>query len=119
MIKEFIDKKSKLTIDKLTELVVEKTGYLNQLLTEGTIEAESRAENVKELVVVTQEFTQRSDDPSLNSFLEEVALLSDIDYWDQSNDLVSLMTLRLALTQCQCLYVGSSIMMFFLSSTAT
>lgn len=96
MIKEFIGKKNKLTVDKLTELVVEKTGYLNQLLTEGTIEAESRAENLKELTLAAQEFKQRSDDPSLNSFLEEVSLLSDIDYWNQSRDTVNLMTLHSA-----------------------
>ncbi len=96
MIKEFIGKKDKLAIEKLTEYIVEKTGHLNQLLTEGTIEAESRADNVKELILATQEFKQRSDDPGLNAFLEEVSLLSDIDYWDQSTDLVTLMTLHSA-----------------------
>jgi len=96
MIKEFIGKKDKLPIDKLTEHVVEKTGYLNQLLTEGTIEADNRAENVKELIQATKEFKQRTDNPSLNAFLEEVSLLSDIDYWNQSKDTVNLMTLHSA-----------------------
>ena len=95
-IKEFIGKKDKLTIDKLTEYVIEKTGYLNQLLTEGTIESENRAENLKELISATQEFRQRTDEPSLNAFLEEVSLLSDIDYWDQAKDAVNLMTLHSA-----------------------
>lgn len=94
LIKDFMGKKDKLTIDKLSEYIVENTGYLDHLLAEKTIEAESRAENVKELVAATQEFKQRSDDPSLNAFLEEVSLLSDIDYWDQSRDMVNLMTLH-------------------------
>jgi len=96
MIKEFFDKKDKLTIDKLTEHVIEKAGYLEHLLAERTIDAENRAENVKELVAATEEFKQRSEDPSLNGFLEEVSLLTDVDYWDQSKDVVSLMTLHSA-----------------------
>ncbi|MGB2698234.1 MAG: UvrD-helicase domain-containing protein [Candidatus Zixiibacteriota bacterium] len=95
-IKEFIGKKDKLTIDKLTEYVIEKTGYLNQLLAEGTIESESRADNLKELISATQEFKQRADDSSLNAFLEEVSLLSDIDYWDHAKDAVNMMTLHSA-----------------------
>jgi DNA helicase-2/ATP-dependent DNA helicase PcrA len=96
MMNEFIRAKNQLPIDKLTKLIIEKTGYLDELRKEKTIEAESRAENVLELVTAVEEFKQRAKTPSLEPFLEEVSLLADVDYWDETKDRVSLMTLHSA-----------------------
>lgn len=96
LINGFIETKNNLSIDDLTELIIEKTGYLDMLKEEGTPEAESRAENVKELISATEEFKERTEISSLDFFLEEVSLLTDIDSWDKSIDKVNLMTLHSA-----------------------
>ena len=94
MLNEFSMLKTKLPIDELTELVTEKTGYLDELKKEKTVEAESRIENIKELINATSEFKERSEHPTLEGFLEEVSLLTDIDMWDKTKDAVTLMTLH-------------------------
>jgi DNA helicase-2/ATP-dependent DNA helicase PcrA len=83
-------------VDELTEMISEKSGYLDELKKEKTIEAENRAENVKELINATSEFKERSDNPTLEGFLEEVSLITDIDQWDNTKDAVTLMTLHSA-----------------------
>jgi len=96
MLSKFIQAKKELPIDKLNRLIIEKTGYLDELKKEKTIEAESRAQNVLELVTAVEEFKQRAESPNLDSFLEEVSLLTDVDYWDETKDRVNLMTLHSA-----------------------
>jgi DNA helicase-2/ATP-dependent DNA helicase PcrA len=86
--------RDKLPIDELTELVAEKTGYLDELKKEKTVEAESRIENIKELINATSEFKERSESPTLEGFLEEVSLITDIDVWDKTKEAVTLMTLH-------------------------
>ncbi|MCL6499604.1 MAG: ATP-binding domain-containing protein, partial [Firmicutes bacterium] len=73
--------------------LIERTGYLEMLEAEGTIESESRAENVKELISVVQEF-EREERKTLEEFLAEVSLVSDIDELTESEDAVTLMTLH-------------------------
>jgi DNA helicase-2/ATP-dependent DNA helicase PcrA len=96
MIHQFSKAKEKLPVDELTEMITEKTGYLDELKKEKTIEAENRAENVKELINATAEFKERSDNPTLEGFLEEVSLITDVDQWDNTKDAVTLMTLHAA-----------------------
>ncbi len=76
--------------------LIENIKYLETLLEEGTPEAEVRADNVKELVAGIQEYADRGEKPSLAGFLEEVALISDIDNWDDSTQSVTLMTMHSA-----------------------
>lgn len=73
--------------------LIDRTGYLDMLEAEGTVEAESRAENVKELISVVQEF-ERDDKKSLEEFLAEVSLVSDIDELADNEDAVTLMTVH-------------------------
>ncbi|KPK99689.1 MAG: hypothetical protein AMJ91_06825 [candidate division Zixibacteria bacterium SM23_73_3] len=94
MLDEFSTLKDKSSIDGLTRLVAEKTGYLNELKKERTVESENRIENIKELINATSEFKERSEHPTLEGFLEEVSLLTDIDMWDKAKDAVTLMTLH-------------------------
>ena len=71
--------------------MIRRTGY-QQALDDGTVQAGDRIENVKELVSVAKEY----DSLGLDSFLEEVALLSGLDTIDDSTDAVTLMTLHAA-----------------------
>ncbi len=96
MIEEFIARKEQVEMDILVRDVVSKTGYLDELRSEGTIEAESRTENVEELLSAVVNFSERRDDASLEAFLEEVSLITDIDRWDDQKDAVTMMTLHSA-----------------------
>lgn len=96
MMHEFSKIKEKMPVDELTEMIAEKSGYLDELKKEKTIEAENRAENVKELINATSEFKERSENPTLEGFLEEVSLITDIDQWDNTKDAITLMTLHSA-----------------------
>ncbi len=94
MLDKFASMKDKSPVDELAELVAEKTGYLDELKKEKTVEAESRIENIKELINATSEFKERSEHSTLDGFLEEVSLITDIDMWDKTKDVVTLMTLH-------------------------
>jgi DNA helicase-2/ATP-dependent DNA helicase PcrA len=96
MMHSFFKIKEKKPVDELTEIIAEKTGYLDELKREKTIEAENRIENLEELISATSEFKERSDNPTLEGFLEEVSLITDIDQWDDTKDAVTLMTLHAA-----------------------
>ncbi|MCY3556183.1 MAG: UvrD-helicase domain-containing protein [Gemmatimonadetes bacterium] len=80
--------------------VLEKTGYLRALELEAAknVEAETRVQNVNELMAALEEATERPEEgqpvSGLEDFLEEVALVTDIDRWDESVDCVTLMTLH-------------------------
>ena len=76
--------------------LLETTGYLADLKSEGTIEAESRIENLQELVSAAREFLERSEDRSLQAFLDSVALIADIDALAEGTGAVTLMTLHSA-----------------------
>jgi DNA helicase-2/ATP-dependent DNA helicase PcrA len=82
--------------------VLDRTGYLQRLEAEGTPEAEARIENLKELVTAADDFdranAETSDDErtGLELFLDQVALVSDIDSYDRREDCVSLMTVHSA-----------------------
>ena len=84
------------SIEDLIEEIVYATGYRDELLEEGEVEAESRLENIQELVNKAVSYWQDADEPTLDGFLEEVALVADIDSMDESEDRVILMTLHAA-----------------------
>jgi len=89
----------KLEVTTVPELLLElldTTGYLADLKNEGTIEAESRIENLQELVSAAREFMERSEDRSLQAFLDSVALIADIDELAEGTGAVTLMTLHSA-----------------------
>ena len=84
------------TIKDVIEAVLEKTGYREELKEEGEVEAESRLENIEELINKAVSYWESADEPSLSEFLEEVALVADIDSMDESEDRIILMTLHSA-----------------------
>ncbi len=83
----------------VVEAVLERTGYLAELLTEDTVESQGRVENLQELVGVVQEYVERSPEGTLAGFLEQVSLVADADQVptdDGSDGVVTLMTLHSA-----------------------
>ena len=98
LIEEFREKISggEYGIPELIEDVLERTGYKADLESEGEVEAETRLENIEELVNKAAAYEAAAEEPSLGEFLEEVALVADVDRMDDSDDRVTLMTLHSA-----------------------
>jgi DNA helicase-2/ATP-dependent DNA helicase PcrA len=89
-------KEETLTITQILQEILENTGYLKELEKERTVEAQTRAENIRELLTVTRQFEETTEDPTLSRFLEQTALIADIDSLEESADAVTLMTLHSA-----------------------
>jgi DNA helicase II / ATP-dependent DNA helicase PcrA len=83
-----------LEVPEVLERVLERSGYLDALRAERTIEAQGRIENLQELVGVAQEYQATSPEPSLSGFLQEISLYSDQDAIRGEQSLVTLMTLH-------------------------
>ena len=83
-----------LSVAELVQRVLEQSGYLESLEAERTIEARGRIENLQELVGVALEYVERSEEPSLSTFLQEISLVSDQDTIQEEQSLVTLMTLH-------------------------
>lgn len=84
------------SISELIEAVLDKTGYRQELEGDDTIEAQTRLENIQEFVNKAVDYEKNTEEPSLSAFLEEVALVADIDRMDEDEDKVLLMTLHSA-----------------------
>ena len=96
VISELIGLKEDLSLSELTERLLQKTGYRNALILENTDEAKDRLENIKEFFNTVSLYEQETENASLSGFLEEIALVSDIDAYDGSEDRVTLMTVHSA-----------------------
>ena len=95
--------KGRLGQESITDLlreIIEKTGYIESLEAEDKVEAESRIENIDELLnkaaAYEEDCQDRGEEPNLSGFLEEVALVADIDSLEEDQDYVVLMTLHSA-----------------------
>lgn len=83
-------------IEKLTKDILDDTGYVSELAAENTDEANGRIENIDELVSKIVEYQENAEDPVLSEFLEEVALVSEIDNLSEDSSYVVLMTVHSA-----------------------
>src|SRR5881275_1369749 len=83
-----------LPVSELVERTLERSGYLEALEAERTIEAQGRIENLQELVGVAREYQETAEEPSLSHFLQEISLFSDQDSIRGEESLVTLMTLH-------------------------
>lgn len=83
-------------VSELLETILEETGYRRELILEGTDESEARLENIDELMSKVKDYDENAENPSLSGFLEEVALVADIDNLDGDSDHVLLMTMHSA-----------------------
>jgi DNA helicase-2/ATP-dependent DNA helicase PcrA len=83
-----------LDVAELVERVLERSGYIEFLEAERTIEAQGRQENLQELVGVAREWQETAAEPNLSGFLQEISLYSDQDAIRGEGSLVTLMTLH-------------------------
>ena len=83
-------------VAEVLQILMQKTGYLDQLRTSKDPQDEARAENVDELMAVTKEFAKNNPEGTLIDFLTEVALVAAADELDDESGSVSLMTLHTA-----------------------
>ena len=100
LIEHFKVDAKELTLHELMQEIIDETGYIESIQAESEIEAQARIENIDELlnkVVAYEEVCEEHDEPvTLSGFLEEVALVADIDNLDENSDYVVLMTLHSA-----------------------
>jgi DNA helicase II / ATP-dependent DNA helicase PcrA len=99
LIQNYTKMQEYLSVTELVEEVLEKSGYREMLKAEKSIEAQSRLENLDELLSVTQNFEKTSEEKNLVAFLTDLALVADIDSMDDEegvSDSVVLMTLHSA-----------------------
>ena len=96
LVEEIREEAKTLSLSQLTLELLSRTGYISRLKEEGTEEAFNRIENIDELVNVIMEFERRGEEVSLETFLEKVSLVTDVDMYDDKRNRVSLMTLHCA-----------------------
>ena len=103
MILDLREQLDQLTITELVEAVLEKTGYVDILNAQATLESKARVENIEEFLSVTKNFDDTSDGPEeetgldkLSRFLNDLALIADTDSGSQETSEVTLMTLHAA-----------------------
>ncbi len=85
-----------LGVAELLKEIIEETGYVKELEAEETEEAQARIENIDELINKAADYDEMQEAPTLSGFLEEVALVADIDSLEEESDYVVLMTLHSA-----------------------
>jgi DNA helicase-2/ATP-dependent DNA helicase PcrA len=93
-IEKYVSLKSQMSLSELARSMVDELGILKTFKEEGTAESMARWENVQELLSAISEFGDEHPDGTLEAFLEEVTLVSDIDSWDETRNVVTLMTLH-------------------------
>ena len=83
-------------VQELMTAIIGGTGYVKELEAEDTEEAKARIENIDELISKIVSYQENTSEPTLSGFLEEVALVADIDSLEEDNDYVVMMTLHSA-----------------------
>ena len=100
LIQSLKSKAESYTVRELLEEVIELTGYVAELQAEDTDESKARIENIDELISKTESYQEAMEEQgqtaTLSGFLEEIALIADIDSVDPDQDYVLLMTLHSA-----------------------
>jgi len=96
LILRLAEKAEDLTVTELAQAVMDETGYRQELLKERTVEARTRLEYLDEFLSATAEFDRQAEEKHLGAFLENIALVTDMDKMDDAADRVSLMTLHSA-----------------------
>lgn len=92
MINSFKDISKTMSVDDFIDFMVHKIGYIDELEKEGTIEAQSRIENINEFKSAALDFVVKNPDGTLEDFLAKLSLLSDVDKTEEIEDCVTLLT---------------------------
>lgn len=96
MIVELLALAEQIPLSELLPKVWENTGYWNMLLEDKTAEGESRQENLQELLSVVVEFERNTVENTLEDFLAQMSLATDMDTEDAREDYITLMTMHAA-----------------------
>lgn len=95
-IQKFRSQLEYLSVTELLQKIIDETGYVAELEAENTDDAKARIENIDELISKVVSYEEEAEQPTLSEFLEEVALVADIDSVDNNDNRVLLMTLHSA-----------------------
>ncbi len=85
-----------ISLSELIQKIIDNSNYLSELENEGEVEYQTRVDNINELISVAQEYEKNNPEKKLSDFLTEISLSSDIDKMQDSEDIVSLMTIHSA-----------------------
>jgi len=96
MIRAFRGKMEFYSLEELVKDILDATGYVKELETSGEEDAQDRIENINELITKVVAYEETAEEPTLSGFLEEVALVADIDRLEENPDKVLLLTLHAA-----------------------
>ncbi len=100
MIADLGEKARTLPLDEVYDALLEQSGYRLALEMQGSEEAQSRLDNIRELKSSILDYMKRTaelgGEPSLEGFLEELSLISDVDKYDENADVVTMMTMHSA-----------------------
>ena len=83
-------------VQALLEEILERTDYRNYIRVSESDTADERLANIDQLIAKTIEYMENAENPDLGEFLEEVALVADVDNYDENSNSVVLMTLHSA-----------------------
>ena len=100
MIADLGEKARTLPLDEVYDALLEQSGYRLALEMQGSEEAQGRLDNIRELKSSILDYMKRTaelgGEPSLEGFLEELSLISDVDKYDENADVVTMMTMHSA-----------------------
>ena len=96
LIEELRILKDEMTLTKFVDVVLEKSGLIKELENEKTLESEVRIENLNEFKSITYQFEEKYGIISLEDFLSEISLVSDVSEYKDNDNNVTLMTIHLA-----------------------
>ena len=96
MIEEIKEQAKNISLTELIDLILDKTGMLAELKSEDSLEADIRIENLNEFKSITANFEEMYGIISLESFLEEISLVADIEEHKNETNLITLMTVHSA-----------------------
>ncbi len=96
LIGKFSSLLKELSLEEWARSFVDELEFVKNYKVEGTVESEVRVDNIYELLSAISEYAQRTEEPNLTGYMEEVALLTDIDKFNQDKQQVTLMTFHSA-----------------------
>jgi DNA helicase-2/ATP-dependent DNA helicase PcrA len=94
LVGEFRERAKTIGVADLLTAVMEETGYVRELQAEETHDSRARLENLQELIGVARDYESNEPEPTLEGFLANISLISDLDALDPDSSYVTLMTLH-------------------------
>ncbi|MBI5189208.1 MAG: UvrD-helicase domain-containing protein [Nitrospirae bacterium] len=96
MFEGFVEAKATTTPSALAKKIIADTKYIEHLRESSGIEAQGKVDNIKELIASLEDFEKNADDPALEAYLQQVALITDWDTKKEGTPAVTMMTLHLS-----------------------